>query len=555
VHSSRPLLHELAPVKIKLLNQTHPDFDARELAELGALYEGGERWRALVKTSWLPKNAKEPADVYQDRVKRALYTNDAGPVCDRLSAALFAEAPQIEGLPAQDYWSTLLTDCDGKSTPWGTWWGARFTEALTFGVAWAWVNLPRRPAALEPGSRAEEEAAGLLDAYLVAWTADQVLDWTEDERGRLTGVMVHDVVSERATPGAPRRRTWRWTWIDAARLQRWSWTETDKQDAPTPDDDAREDFAIEHGLGRIPVVRLQLPEGLHAMGKLRDPAVRLLRGRCDLDWALHKAAHALLAIKSEWDDGDPVLGPGYFYKLGPQDEIAYAEPSGRSFTALGEDLVKRREDLYRVVDQMALSVTSDAARSQMSGASKAEDWRPAEIVLGAYARLMKRVMAATLELIASVRDVALEELSIAGLDGWQSEDLLTFLDGAEKASDARALSPTFARLVAKRQAERLLQDEVSPEELDVVRAEIDAAEIADPGAPDPGAGEGAAQDTALNGAQVQSALQVVQAVALGQLPREAGVTMIAEFFNLGAERAERIVGEVGRDFTPTPPAA
>jgi hypothetical protein len=57
-----------------------------------------------------------------------------------------------------------------------------------------------------------------------------------------------------------------------------------------------------------------------------------------------------------------------------------------------------------------------------------------------------------------------------------------------------------------------------------------------------------AADTALNGAQVQAAASIVQQVALRQLPRDSGVAQLVEFFNLPADKAERIMGAVGRTF-------
>lgn len=56
------------------------------------------------------------------------------------------------------------------------------------------------------------------------------------------------------------------------------------------------------------------------------------------------------------------------------------------------------------------------------------------------------------------------------------------------------------------------------------------------------------QDTALNGAQISSALEIVKAVAAGELPRDAGVAMLAEFFQLDPTRAEKIMGSVGNGF-------
>lgn len=57
-----------------------------------------------------------------------------------------------------------------------------------------------------------------------------------------------------------------------------------------------------------------------------------------------------------------------------------------------------------------------------------------------------------------------------------------------------------------------------------------------------------ASDVALNGAQISSALSICQQVAARQLPRESGVTMLVEFFSLLPERAERIMGPIGRAF-------
>lgn len=60
-----------------------------------------------------------------------------------------------------------------------------------------------------------------------------------------------------------------------------------------------------------------------------------------------------------------------------------------------------------------------------------------------------------------------------------------------------------------------------------------------------------ATDTALNGAQVTAAQGIVASVAAGQLPRDTAVAMLTEFFNIDAARADRILGSVGRTFTPS----
>lgn len=63
------------------------------------------------------------------------------------------------------------------------------------------------------------------------------------------------------------------------------------------------------------------------------------------------------------------------------------------------------------------------------------------------------------------------------------------------------------------------------------------------------------QDTALNGAQVTALLEILKAVAGGQLPRETGVQIIVTAFDVTDEEAEKLMGDVGAGFEPDQPAA
>lgn len=86
--------------------------------------------------------------------------------------------------------------------------------------------------------------------------------------------------------------------------------------------------------------------------------------------------------------------------------------------------------------------------------------------------------------------------------------------------------------------------------LEVEPVAVDAAPAGGP-APDAAAGAAdALADTALNGAQVEAAVGIVEKVALGQLPRESGIAMLVDFFQLDTARAERVMGSIGRGFTP-----
>ncbi len=68
-------------------------------------------------------------------------------------------------------------------------------------------------------------------------------------------------------------------------------------------------------------------------------------------------------------------------------------------------------------------------------------------------------------------------------------------------------------------------------------------------------------DTALNGAQVKAAMDIIVSVAKRELPRDSGIGLLVECFNLSTDEAERMMGSVGATFfaeqsaASPPPAA
>jgi hypothetical protein len=86
------------------------------------------------------------------------------------------------------------------------------------------------------------------------------------------------------------------------------------------------------------------------------------------------------------------------------------------------------------------------------------------------------------------------------------------------------------------------------------RPETDAADIMAGGA-DAAAADEKLADTALNGAQVTSLLEVIERTSLGKLPRDTAVAIITAAFNMEPSRADAILGSVGRGFVPAADAS
>lgn len=450
------------------LNQTHPDYRKDELGQLEGLYCGGHEWRERIDV-WIPRNTSEPADLCAERKKRAVYHNHAGPIVDLIAAWLFSEPPTTEGLDEE--W---LKNVDRRRTDWTPFWKELFTDALVYQRAYCWVNLPARPDGLQVQNRAEEEALGLLRPYLVPLEAEEVIDWGEDDAGALAWVMIRQNFQARASVAQGRQCGIRWVYVDSTRIQVWEWLES--KDKKTPDDKdiipLKSD--IEHGIGMLPIVCLELPEGLHAMGKLHDPAVALLRASNDLDWALHRANHALMTVTTKDGIGPIKMGAGYFVALNRdkdgKDEVGYAEPSGATFTASSDRIKDLREELYRVVQAMALAVSPNA--QAQSGESKARDWQAMEVILSAYAGLVLEAMLGAGQIVAKILKTS--DPTVSGLDGWQQEDLETLLTQITTVIGLEIPSPTLKRELQKRVARRLLADAPS-DLLRKIAKEIDEA--------------------------------------------------------------------------------
>lgn len=462
-------------MKFLTLNQTHPDYQKDLLERLEGLYCGGEEWREKIAT-WIPKNTAEPEDLWAERKKRAVYHNHAGPIVDLIVAYLFAEAVNVAGLDP-----VFLRNVDRRGTDWTPFWRKIFTDALIYQRAYVWVNLPARNSEVQPKSRAEEEQLGLLNTYLVGLEAEEVIDWGEDDAGALAWVMIRQHFQHRGGPEESRKKGIRWIYVDAARIRIWEWYATPDKSTPDPEETIQEKASFDHNIGRLPVVAICLPDGLWAMGKLHDPAVALLRASNDLDWALHRAAHALMTVTTKDGFVTPKVGAGYYINLSRdsdgEDKVSFAEPSGATFEALDKRIKDLREELYRIVQALALAV-SPGSTKQQSGESKAKDWQAMEVILSAYAGIILEAMRQVGIVVAGIRRQAPPEVS--GLDGWQQEDLTELLNQIVLVLGLSIPSPTLKRVLQKKAAARLLVD-ASPEERAKIDKEIEEA----PEEPDP----------------------------------------------------------------------
>lgn len=469
---------------VKPLLQTHPDLATEEVCDLRALYSGGPSWRSRLGT-WLPQSIGEDTERLASRHAHATYINYASSVVDLLAAWLLDEPAKAHNPPPVI--KTLEKDADGRGTSLSVLLRKAFVDALVEKDVWAWVDMP-------PSSGADTLAAqrdsGELQPLVSFFKASEILNW-QAEDGRLQWVLAYTRDSRQADPLSPRQYIHRWTQIDTEATVIWELVLDEDREARPDSDQLPSPTVIPHGLGFVPVVKFSLTEGLWAMSKLRDPVIRSIRAHNDRHFGLFQAAHPILTITAgsgprpirgldpetgQFEHEDDVeTGPGALLTLENGAEAKYIEPSGNAFQHLRQAESDARDDVFRVVHQMALSVGSGDSSRNQSGQSKEQDWEAIQVIMGAYSEDFTEFLEKVLILAAYRGGVAEYEPLIHGMNGWRRKTTAEFIEAAVTTVGAQSMSETFSRETAKLVATHVIGAYVDAETLKRVHDEIDIA--------------------------------------------------------------------------------
>src|SRR6266545_3243890 len=205
------------------INREHPEYAARKAVwnQYRDLYAGGQRLKDNA-SDYLVRRHKEPAEVYQERLNRVFYENYIGSIVDWYAATLLRREPVLlfDGNDggAKDFFNGFAENCDLRGTSLSEFFRQRFVETMVCGCSYVAIEFPRseQPAL----TRAEEDAQGRSRAYLVDYSADEVINWSYDQAGGLEWAVVRTSCLQQAkvTDANPERET-RWIYYDRERFQ------------------------------------------------------------------------------------------------------------------------------------------------------------------------------------------------------------------------------------------------------------------------------------------------------------------------------------------------
>ncbi len=453
------------------IEQEHPEYVVRKAMwkKYRDLYSGGEQLKENASL-YLPRRQKEPYDVYQERLSRVFYENYVGSIIDWYTATLFRREPVLtfEGNndAGKQFFNNFSEDCDEKGTALSDFFRRQMTETLVSGASYILVDFPRlqRPVA----NRAEEEAAGASRAYLVDYRSENVINWSLDERGNFAWVVLRTSSLQKDELEGEYRAETRWMYYDKQEFRVYQRVEAgDGKAAIELIDQGRHSLWKQ---ARVPLFELKVSEGLWLMNKAGLLQLEHFNKSNALGWALTMGLFAMPVIYSE-REWKQVVGESYFIQLGPGDRFGWTEPDGKVYQLAAENLVRLKDEIYRVCYLMTQAAGGQSGATVQSALSKQRDYSVTQEVLRAYGDAVKDVLKRVLRSIEAAREDGLT-IDVNGLDEFDIGDFTSELEDATKLLGLGIESETLKRQVFKKLAFKYLCD-VRQETKEHIAREID----------------------------------------------------------------------------------
>jgi hypothetical protein len=437
------------------IEQEHPDYasNARMWKRYRDLFTGGERFRLCAAEYLIPRQ-KEPADIYRERLARVFYENYIGSIVDWYTATLVRQEPVIQFEGSDDngkaFFTKFIENCDLQGTSLTQFYKKLLTEALVCGKSFVVADFPK--AAGQALTRAEEDASGRSNAYLVSYTAEEVINWSRNDNGEFDWVVIRTSwLKQDNVQSFGWKRETRWIYYDRANYQIYERREGDHSGQVELVAEGPHGFAA---LGKVPVFEVKVNDGLWIANKTALLQMEHFNKSNALGWALTMGLFATPVIYSD-REFTQVTGESYYVQLGSQDRFGWTEPEGKVFQIAADNLDRLKDEIYRV--SYLMQQAGNNTGQQQSGLSKQWDFSVTQEILGAYGDVMKDSMRNVLNRIAAARQDGLT-IDVTGLDEFDITDFST------EANDAKSLlalginSPTLRKQVFKRVALKYLCD-------------------------------------------------------------------------------------------------
>jgi hypothetical protein len=454
------------------VQREHPEYTSRKRVwkQYRDLYSGGQRMRDNASEYVRPR-FREPSDVYLERLSKVFYENYIGSIVDWYGATLFRREPVLTftgaNEPAKTFFGMFVDDCDRKGTCLADFLRNRFVDALVGGTSYVLIDFPKVEVPLE--TRGAEDQSGRSRAYLVGYTVDDLINWRHDTEGNFEWVVLRTTAIE-ASDGDDGQ----WKYVtNYLYYDKRTYRIYRQVGAGYGSGGAIEEVDSGfHGLAkqnRVPLFRMQVPEGLWLLNKAGSLQLEHFEKANALSWSLTMGLFAMPVVYTdrEWKQ---IIGESYFIQLAPGDKFGWTEPEGKVYQIATDNLVRLREEIYRVT-YLGQQGGSLSTNGNQSAASKEWDFVTTQEVLRSFGDVIKDLIRRVLNAVDDAREDGLD-IGVSGLDEFDISDFTDELADATQLLAIGIESPTLKSQIYKRLALKYLCD-VKQEVKDRIVSEID----------------------------------------------------------------------------------
>ena len=490
-------------MRYDVLSQRSPDYRGAMWDELSDLYEGGYRVAANAK-QYLPQLVGETPERWDERRRSTGYLGYLGQIVDFFAAQLFSQ--EIAVTPAADaqnrdtpgtlpdvvYYGAFAQNVDRAGHSFQDLCRRTFTSAILKQRALVAVDFPKVDQT--PQSLADETAIGASRAYAFIVPIETLIDWKLDAFGRFDWAILQTVENERTSPtmgrGIITERFKIWTLENGLASFEVHQYVYPQNEPPKPEDESR---VVDQGVTSfptIPLVMLDVPLGLWVGNKVGPIAKEHFQRRSALVSAQNKSLVAIPVVSKGPETGamggavpaevqqsrsrgnDPAsrFASKGWVEIGQDDKIYFAEPLGTAYAIANKELIELKDEMFRVVHQMAAAVTNNSASLGRSGQSKQKDGEATAVVLGAFGSMLREFAKRIYETVSSARGESVV-WTPRGLDNYQGEERADLITEAMSMALVDIPSLTFQQTYKTAIATKLAPN-LPPDTQETIRQEI-----------------------------------------------------------------------------------
>lgn len=461
------------------LDREHPDYANLKLLyqSLDELFEGGHR---IIKNrhKYLIRRPGEEESIYQFRTSRITYTNQIATVIQEQVNALSQGNVSIVSDEIPESYKKVIDlfreNWDGSGGDEDELLAALLEGLMLWGRLWVWIDVKGEGSSLASILNGDWQAvAGIFNPL-------HVINWGDD------WVVIRQQFTRAAGPLVEPVTVTEWMVIDNTNITRYESVDR----GTVIDTVARQVSVIPHGLGKIPIVRIDVSKLLWTGNQVYLKLIEFLNlenGRYDsaqiasiiqrilTPESLSDEEIQLLRQMAEFGEESPIkTGNPYVLKA---QSFKFEESTGSSLKAIKEVL----DDVERVIRRMAGlgQVSTDKGYLEQSGQSKRIDRQIQEATLSAYGKVLVQAYQDILQMVLDFAGFPQPELlHVTGLQRFKTENAEDVLALASEIASllehedmARRLTPTAARLFIEQLITSLLPN-ASPTDLKVIADEL-----------------------------------------------------------------------------------